>query len=76
MTSSFLESPSGRLGGLAYTPEARAEMTMLPLTLLAIAERADSKLIGVPLGASSVIFVLLRAEDRRRVRYLYIYTFL
>ena len=50
MTSSFLESPSGRLGGLAYTPEARAEMTMLPLTLLAIAERADSKLIGAKQG--------------------------
>ena len=49
MTSSFLESPSGRLG-LAYTPEARAEMTMFPLTLLAIAERADSKLIGTKQG--------------------------
>ena len=29
-----------------YTSEAHAEMTMFPLTLLTIAERADSKDIG------------------------------
>ena len=46
VTSFFLESPSGQLGGLVYTSEAHAEMTMFPLTLLAIVERADSKDIG------------------------------